>query len=190
MPLQIILVKKFRDDMYKNMWSYMNPDMMKHIFKQLNKNLKITYKDDIEDDDFTKKFANSICFKGDEDEGHYVYVDKDKTAYGSYENDLLTRETDDGICHGVALIFALGENDENKKFPLVIKPNKSRDDNKNNYISILSLYKWLIEEGYWDKALKDNFYNDVDWIENEKTTKQSQKSLEILNAYINRLKSS
>ena len=53
-----------------------------NIFNQrTQQTLKITYKDDIEDDDFTKKkFAKSICYKGSEDEGHYVYVDEKKKA--------------------------------------------------------------------------------------------------------------
>lgn len=190
MPKQIIFTKKFRDDMYKNMWQFMNTDMMENIFNQMNKKIKITKKADIEDDDFTKKFANSICFKGHEDEGHYVYVDENKIAYGTYENNLLARDQDDGVCHGVALIFALGESGSKGKFPLVITPNKQKDDYKNNYISILSLYKWLIEQGYWDKALKDNFYNDVTWDEEFKTILETKKSLKILNKYINRLKKS
>ena len=176
--------------MYNNMWQFMNPDMMKNIFKQMNKTLKVTYKDDIEDDNFSKKYSNSICFKGDDDEGHYVYVDKDQKAYGTYENDLLAREIDDGVCHGVAIIFAIGESGQNGKFPLVISPNKTRNDYKNNYISILNVYKWLIEQGYWDNALKDNFYNDLTWDKEDKTTKETQKTLQVLNAYIDRLKNS
>ena len=157
----------------------------------MNKILKITKKKRIEDDNFKDvKFANSICFKGSRKEGHYVYVDNEGKAYGTYENNLLKRLEDDGVCHGAALIFALNESGSEGRFPLVISPDKKDDDYKKNYISILSLYKWLIEQGYWDKALKDNFYEVLIWDKEDKTTLETKKSLQLLNKYIKRLKES
>lgn len=185
--LQIIFTQEFMDKMYTNMWTFMNPDMITNIFNQLKTNIKITYKKDIGDDRFTKKYENSICFKGTPEEGHYVFVVSNSEVYGTYENDLLTRDEDDGVCHGVALIFAL----KAKKiidFPIILNPT-TREERRLNYISILSLYRWLITSGLWDNALRDNFYRDVTWMTPTRT-KESHEALVALDNYISRLEMS
>jgi hypothetical protein len=193
MPKKVIFKAQFMDTMYKNMWQFINPDMITHMFPQV----KITYKNRVDDDKFTKSFKDSLCFKGPEDEGHYVYITdklmsdgKTYDYHGTYEDDLLTREEDDGVCHGVAIIFALHE--EKGRFPINIQQGRTKAENKRNYISILKLYQWLIESGLWDKALEDNFYDDVDWINDPNfgipTTLQTIKAKDALKKYISYLR--
>lgn len=181
MVKHIIFKSDFMDCMYNNMWTFMNPSMIKDIFKDMGKDIKITYKDDIEDDNFSNSYKNSICFKGDPDDGgHYVYVDSRLNVYGTYELDLLTRPEDDGVCHGVAIIYALGHK-------LITHKNRTRHENISNYINILSIYKQLINTGLWDNALSNNFYNDVNWIKGTTTCFETKKALDCLDKYINYL---
>ena len=182
-----LFTNDFMDTMYKNMWTFMNPDMIAEMF-----NIKITEKANVDDDNWTNEYKNSICFKGPEDEGHYVYVDKNKNAYGTYESNLLINEADDGICHGAAMIFAgLGRPHVDDLIPL---PDIPDSEKKNfimiylkNYLTILEFYKWLIVSGKWDDALRKNFYYDVTWINGDKTTKETKASLKMLEKYILKL---
>ena len=173
------------DTMYDNMWSFMNPEMMKSMFPKI----KITYKCDIEDDRFSASFAGSVCFKGPREEGHYVYVENlGRGRYegkGTYESGLLTRIQDDGVCHGAAIAFYLFHEEKREGFELIEHPQND-DESRYNYNLILSVYIYLITSGLWDKALEENFYYDVTWIDGERTTKETQKSLRTLNAYIKR----
>jgi hypothetical protein len=125
--IRVLLQKKFRDDMYENMWEYMNEDTIKNLldyagilYKKVGGkreyNINYLTKDDINDDDFTDKdYKSSIVFKGEPEPdmtdpysegGHYVYVDSDGVVYGTYEDDILISLDDDGICHGYALLNA------------------------------------------------------------------------------------
>lgn len=192
---QVIFTQDFMDTMYDNMWTFMNPNMINHMF-----GFKISYQKDINNDIFTDDHKNTICFKGDPDGGHYVFVDdvkinvkikrKNYTTYkhhGTYESKLLARDTDDGICHGAAIAFALnfikGRADMFlKEFPTTV------EDYKHNYKTILTVYIEIIENGKWDKALRANFYKDVKWIKRNKknTTKETQEALKTLKTYIKR----
>ena len=180
---------KFRKTMYDNMWNFMNTDMIKSMY-----GFKISYQRD-DNDIFTDDHKNTICFKGDpdpsdpdnDDGGHYVFVDGNLIAHGSYESELLAYDSDDGICHGVAIAFALnfikGRADMFlKEFPTTV------EDYKYNYKTILTVYIEIIENGKWDKALLANFYGDVKWIKRNKknTTKETQTALRTLKAYIKR----
>lgn len=191
-----LLTEEFRNEMYKNMWSYINLDMIQTIFQQLGLNLKVSRKKNINDYDYTpaEKYKNTLCYKGKEDDdketGHYVYIDNNLQDWGTYENRLLASSEDDGMCHSVAIIFTLkasGIFGDNFPFPIIINPRYKKDFIKN-YISILSLYKWIIEEGYWDQALKEHFYKSVEWDRRERTTSQTKKALIALRNYINILR--
>jgi len=92
-----IFTAEFRDKMYKNMWQFINPDVIKYIF-----NFKMSTKADINEENFTKKYENTICFKGTPKEGHYVFVGKDLKAYGTYERGLWCVSW---CCNCVCIIF-------------------------------------------------------------------------------------
>ncbi len=177
----VIFTAKFRDTMYENMWSYINPEMIAYMF-----NLKTSTIKGVENDHFTAKHKNTICYKiGEEDSGHYVYVNDEKEAFSTYEKGLLRRDADDGVCHGASMIYALHANRmiPEDQFILIDYP-KTVQQYRENYKSILNFYIYMIESGLWDKALSRFFYNDVDWING--TTKQTVKSLQTLREYIKR----
>ncbi len=182
---QCIFTRTFMKTMYRNMWSFMNEEMLKSMFPKM----KVTHKCDINDDRFPAKFAGSICFKGTKEEGHYVYVKKTGrgkyVGKGTYESGLLTRGEDDGVCHGAAIAFYLFDKENRKKFTLIEDP-QTDEDRRHNYRVILNVYIHLITSRLWDKALKEHFYNDVVWIKRDSTTQETQKSLETLQEYIER----
>jgi len=151
-------------------------------------------------------FWRSICFKGDADKGgHYVYVDAKADAHGSYEKGLLIREEDDGICHGAALGFWLSHEAQRSKYrlephpcqlPYVDEGNNALEAFKYNYRTILKIYIDIIEKGFWDNALWQNFYNDVTPRDNMNvfgqsvqgawTTQETIDALKALKGYIHR----
>jgi hypothetical protein len=195
----IIFEEEFRDCMYKNMWTYMNSDMIEHIFGQLRIPMKVGKKRGIYDKNFTKKeHYNKIVFKGSKNDGHYVYVNDEGKAYGTIENKLLNGEEDHGVCHGVAIIYALNylapKYNPNlfidypilKSFKLISEP-KTKREFKKNYIIICKLYDWLISTGLWNNALKDNFYRDVYWYDNDEETEEADAASNCLNNYIDYL---
>ena len=185
--MDLCFSEHFRDIMYENMWSFMNPDMIKHIFSQIKVKIRITYKSDVNDDDFRNKlFHKTICFKGNINEGHYVYVQNSKNVYGTYENDLLYNDSDDGVCHSIAMIFALLKLKKIMNFPIILNPVKISEF-RHNYRTIVNFYIWLIKTGYWDNALKDNFYHDVTWVDKGKTTRETKTALKTLVKYLKKL---
>lgn len=177
------------DDMVENMWTFMNLDMLKEMFSK--NNLKITKMKDIDapDSDFTKKHERTICFKGKLDEGHYVYVNSNRESKGTYESDLLTRDDDDGICHGAAIAFYICHELNDKDFCIKENP-KTTKDYKKNYKIILNAYLYLIYSGLWDKALKKYFPNEVTWVKDKEngiqSSKETQNAKKILEKYIQR----
>ena len=192
MVLQIRLTKTFTDKMYKNMWQFINQEMIKDMFNRdlIRRDVKFSAKTDIDDDDFSmKKFRNTICYKGDIDDGHWVYVDASGIGHSTYEDNLI-KGTDDGVCHGVALINALGLN-KKSEFLLISSP-KTEHQYKINYKNILRFYLYLIKSGRWDKALVKNFYYDMKHTVynygsgSVSTTKSTIKSYKLLNSYITR----
>lgn len=180
---RIIFTAKFMDTMYENMWQFINPEMLEFIFN----GLKVTYIPSVDSPDshFKKGHVGSICFKGDLDEGHYVYVDGNKCSKGTYECNLLTRDLDDGVCHGAAIAFYMYNELNKTRYRLIENPT-TEDEFKHNYITILKVYLHLINSKIWDKALENFFYNDVEWTGN--TTKQTILAKNTLKEYIQKLK--
>lgn len=179
---------QFRDTMYANMWQFFNADMVQTMYPSI----KVSTICGVENVAFTRAHYGTLCFKEPEDEGetgHYVYVTRKGEAQSTYELGLLLRSSDDGVCHGASLIYALkGYNHpDGRMFDLVAHPDpKDVEANANNYRTILELYMYLIESGKWDRALKRNFYTEVHWIDGERKTRETQKAYRALKAYIER----
>lgn len=183
--MSVLFTAKFRETMYDNMWSYINLDMINEML-----NIKTSTIKGVDNEKFTTKHINTICYKtGENDSGHYVFVDRNKEASSTYEKGLLRRELDDGVCHGASMIYALHSYQmiPEDMFPLIDYP-KTTKEYKQNYRSILEFYIYLIETGLWDEALSKFFYNDVEWIvvDGKETTKQTVKSLQTLTEYVKR----
>ncbi len=172
-----MLTKQFVDKMYINMWQYINPDVINHM---LNTELSFMRRKA----KTKSKHANTICFEGNINDGHYKYVDNLLIEYGTYENSLIHTD-DDGICHGAAIAFYINNNYESPKFRIIKNPNTHRDYIKN-YITILNVYVYLINSNLWNEALSIYFYNDVTW-NDDGSCEQTIKSLHILNKYIKKL---
>lgn len=182
----------FREKIYKNMWSFINLEMIQTMFPEIN----VFYLED--GACLTADHKNSLCYEQyDDSAGHYFYVDNSLTKKSTYELGLLKEDYDDednedndGVCHGASIIYTLQANDiiNTDDFPLIPFPENDKDY-LNNYINILYLYKWLITSRKWDKALKHNFYYDVHWIKrnNKITTKETRTALLLLNQYILKL---
>ena len=182
---QVIFTAEFRKIMYDNMWGFINPKMIEEML-----NLKTTTIKGVENEKFTNKHKNTICYKTDPNEaGHYVFVNENKQAFSTYEKELLRRESDDGVCHGAAMIYALHDKKiiSDDQFVLIDYP-KTTEEYKQNYKSILEFYIYLITSGLWDQALYNNFYNDVEPIEEDgkETTEETVTSLKTLQEYIKR----
>lgn len=178
---EIELTDNFRDIMYDTMWQFINPEVILEFLQKIDPTIRLSYKHDIEDDVFIKpEFKHSICFKGEPGLGHYVYVKDGKpyNYFGSYENTLLVDGDDDGICHGVAMIFALHNcNHEDWKefskseFPIIIgkryvdkednnevKYRRTMKQNKSNYINILKFYYYLCNDDVDWNQIVDNYF--------------------------------
>jgi hypothetical protein len=187
--LKCILTAKFRKTLYDNMWGFMNLDVIQSLMTSMGCNINYTTHPNIHDDNFNKIHKNSICFKGTYENGHYVYVDNKREAYGSYEKGILSRDDDDGICHGVAMIYALAKNGciLEETFTLIDYP-KNDNEFRQNYKTILNFYIFIIQKGFWDIAMENNFYEDINWVKNKNkiTSEQSIKSLIALKEYIPR----
>jgi hypothetical protein len=171
------LTQTFVDSMHENMWQFINLETLSCILKSANCAVGTSTKNDIWDENFENPmFHNTICFKGNELEGHYVYVDSNGNVTGTYENNLIYR-ADDGICHGAALAAAF-------HVPLIRSP-RGPDQYTYNYRIIMNTYKYIIEKGWWDKALQQYFYRDVEW--KGTTTVQTQQALTLINHFLDSL---
>lgn len=176
----------FVDGMYDNMWGFMNLDMIRTILETAKCKVGTSEKPDVNNDDFKNAlYHNTICFKHGDPSGHYVYVDETGKVTGTYENKLIYR-ADDGICHGAALISAL-HNCYPEKFPPLIRNPRGPQQYRYNYGTIMNMYIFLIEQGWWDIALRKHFYKDVHWTRNQKTTKETQNALIILRKFVETL---
>ena len=60
--------------MYDNMWIFINPDVLMHMFP----NLQFSYMNNIWEENIPPEYSGTICFKGDIEDGHYIYVSKFK----------------------------------------------------------------------------------------------------------------
>lgn len=179
-PRKRLLTQSFRDEMYDNMWQFMNQDTLKIILEQAGcGDIIISEKERVDDDDWMDgkgprsdgSYKNTICFKGNNEDGHYVYINENNDVWGTYECQLIYK-TDDGMCHGGALAAAFYHCGI-KVGPLVNKP-KTTEEFVQNYKVLLNTYLFIIQKGYWDDALRETFYSELDWINGDKTTKQTQ----------------
>ena len=164
------LSQEYMNTMYNTMWTFMNLDTITSVLRSADCKVKGSHVDDINDDESLKdrSFWGTICQKGSPDEGHYVYIDRNGEVWGTYEMDL-TDDQDDGMCHGAAIAAALNDCGVGIG-PLY--PNPTPAKKKKNYNTIRNTYITIIENGWWDKALRDYFYYDVNWI-NKKQTQES-----------------
>jgi hypothetical protein len=200
MSVEELLEQEFVDGMYKNMWNFMNPNTIKYILTEIGLKINVLMIDKNIDPLENKKYANSICFKGDENSGgHYVYISKERKVWGSYEKQILLKY-DDGMCHGVAILFAILKNPNKDKIKnnleklgfiptlrVLTSANLSFKLFIRNYINILTLYKFIIEKGYWDSALKIYFPTEIKQVDNQNLSSQSKKALCLISAKIREL---
>ena len=159
------LTEIFVDQMYEYMWQYMNEDTISAILYnagcgninvntvKLNKFLNPKTK-------LQKKYHNKILYEyiNGSDEGHYIYVDKNGIQHGTHENELIYK-TDDGICHGAAIYYALTECDNKYYgFGQIYENTNNPHEKKQNYITILKVYLYIIDNLRWEQILENNFY--------------------------------
>ena len=149
----------FRDILFDTMWTFINPELIVDIFDDLGIHIEISTKRSVNDDDFEdEKYHDTICFKGPRSKGHYVYVDENGNDYGTFEKNLLVNDSDDGVCHGVAMIYAYNAHNKRKtEFPIVTGRNyrgkytRSNQKNLENYRTILNFYLFLCKSKAWKK---------------------------------------
>ncbi len=155
-----LLPADFVSIMASNMWSFMNKDTIEYILNKAGCNtIKYTTKDDINNDIWPREYWNTICFKGEAEEGHYVYVDNTGFAWGTYECKV-TYKKDDGICHGFALTAALKSCGH--PVPDLLKSYYGNPlKRKEAYKLIMTTYKYIIENGWWDAAILRYFRSGV-----------------------------
>lgn len=182
-----LMSERLVDEMYNNMWQYMNEDVIKYIFKLVGCPIRISKKRSVDDDNFCiKKHGNTICFKGGRCDGHYVYVNEELKVTGTAESNLIYVK-DSGICHGAALTAALHNCFPNThpydKFTLIHNP-KNRNERLHNYTSIFNTYKYLITSGVWLKVI-ENYWTNID---HKTLTTNTNKSLKIINAFLSEIK--
>jgi hypothetical protein len=174
--------KNFTRDLYKNMWQFMNQDMIRTMYgAEMTKNgIHFSKMKDVDDDKFTYALDHndSICFKGEPDDGHWVYVDSNLIAHSTYEDKLLKGD-DDGMCHGAAMINAFES--ANPQFQLIPRP-KTMAQSTQNYRNLILFYIYLIESHKWDKALAMHFAANVKWYNKRlhPTTAETKISLDLL----------
>ena len=178
------------DTMTDNMWTFINPDTITTILElslygrhNVSKPVRnVTSIGKVNNDNFKDKHKNTICFKGPENLGHYVYVDENCIGQGTYENRLV-HDNDDGMCHGAALFYALKKNGINVG-NLNVKPKLNSLEFIDNYITLLNVYLYIIEIGWWNTALKRYFYKDVTHNNNNNEIRQTTIAISYLKRVI------
>lgn len=186
------LTSEFNDTLYENMWKFMDPLVLKDIIASYGCSMVVKRRKGASPNGkiFSPTFRNTLCHErygeGPDAAGHYYYIDKNGKARGTYEDGLILKDIDDGICHGAALIFALKACgiDLPELYPNP-KTDKTLD---HNYHTILSIYIEIIEKGFWDAALKRVYKDDPDLDWDGDTTLQTRTALRTLKHYIKRLK--
>ena len=171
----------FTDKLYETMWQFINEDMMRSMYTRSRINYTTHATDD--DDNFTPDQANSICFKGPRDDGHWVYIDHNLRAHSTYEDKLIL-PADDGVCHGAAMINAFERRSRHFRQDFSLIPNpRNQQELKQNYKTILFYYIMLITTGKWDRALRKNFANEVNWIRHDYGDGVVETTTESLQSY-------
>jgi len=158
------LNQNFVDEMYNNMWQYMNIDTIQAILNNAGCN-NISVNSIIVNKFYNRRKklpdnCNQIIHEYiNEEVGHYIYVDKNCTQHGTYENNLLHKD-DDGICHGAAIYYALTEcnSDKYNFFGQIYENSNNSQEIKQNYITILKVYLYIIDHLKWEEILKTYFY--------------------------------
>jgi hypothetical protein len=184
------MTSDFTDTLYTNMWQFMNPSLLKDIMASYGCRMTVKRRKGVSPNGkvFPVSQRNSLCHEsygaGPDAEGHYYYIDKDGKAHGTYEDNLILKDIDDGICHGAALIYSLKAC--GLDLPDLISDPTNDKDLDHNYFTILSIYIDIIERGYWDKALKKHFENDSELTWDGDTTLQTRLALGTLKSYIKR----
>ena len=167
----------FTDKLYETMWQFINEDMMRSMYPKSR--INYTTQARVDDDNFTPAQANSICFKGPRDDGHWVYIDHNLVGHSTYEDKLIL-QADDGVCHAAAMINAFESNTD--AFRLITRPTNLEESNKN-YRSILLYYMFLITSKKWDRALRANFFSDVDWTRHTYIFGRVQTTIQTIESY-------
>ena len=176
-----LLTRKFVEIMRTNMWQYFNENTIKDVLKHAkcsvnyHKMKKIDTQYKYDEDKDKEKYRNSIVFQGSRDFGHYVYVDPNLNAFGTYECNILY-EKDSGFCHGFALAAALSNCEYKKYIGNIFTNPASNIERISNYITIMNTYKLIIEKKWWEEAVYNNFfYNFVTNTEKKKSEKEKDK---------------
>ena len=176
-----LMSQEFVDTMRENMWQFINPDTIIFVLEAAGCSTTTSIQKNINSNIFTEQHKNTICFKGDLEEGHYVYICPKGRVTGTYENDLLCSE-DDGICHGAALAAAL--NQCGYDMGRIVKNPKSIKGKKTNYRTIMNTYLFIINQGWWDKALSRNFGKEVHWNRAMGSYKETLEAKNILTDFL------
>ena len=176
-----LMSEEFVNSMHKNMWQFINLDTILYILQAAGCSTKTSKQKNMNNNVFEEHHKNTICFKGNPDEGHYVYVCPIGRVIGTYENDLLCSE-DDGICHGAALAAALNECGHNMG-ELIQKP-KSVIKKKINYRTIMNTYLYIIDKGWWDAAIKKYFGKELHWSRALGSYKETINAKKILTDFV------
>jgi hypothetical protein len=170
-----LMSEEFVNGMYENMWQFINPDVILFILTKAGCPTKTSRQKDMNDNVFKIRHRDTICFKGSPTEGHYVYVSPDGCVTGTYENDLICSK-DDGICHGGALAAALINCGYNIVGSIIKNP-RTLAEKKVNYRTIMNTYLYIINQGWWDEAIRIYFPSEAS---KEKTI----VALNLLNSFI------
>lgn len=177
-----LMSQQFVDGMYNNMWSFFNPNICVDILKKFSVNIDISYQKDINNDHFTNRHRNTICFKGKNTEGHYVYVKEDCQVVGTFESGLIYEE-DDGVCHGGAILAALVDNGINQ-FDDFCYDAETMLEFHHNYRIIMNLYIYIIQKGWWDEIIEHHFPGELVFKnEDDKLSYQSKKALKLMREF-------
>jgi len=179
-----LMTQEFVDQMRENMWQFMNLDTILYILGKAGCSTKVSVHPHINSEIFEEHHKDTICFKGNINEGHYVYVCPRGTVTGTYENGLICSE-DDGICHGAALAAAL--NKCGYVMGTIIKNPKSMLEKKKNYRTIMNTYLFIINQGWWNEALTRYFHSELQWLPRSKSYKETRKAKNLLRDFIKTL---
>jgi hypothetical protein len=182
-----LMSQYFVDNMRLNMWQFINPDTIKFVLDEAGCDVGTSKHSKVNDDEFVKDIhKKTICFKGSRTKGHYVYVCPRGRVTGTYENNLIC-SGDDGICHGAALAAALKGCEEHNIGPIYKNPGDDVNKVKENYKTIMNTYLYIINKGWWDKALTRYFHSELKWNSPKKTYKETIKAKELLNEFLKTL---
>jgi hypothetical protein len=179
-----LMTQEFVDQMRENMWQFMNLDTILYILEKAGCSSGVSRHPNINSEVFEEHHRDTVCFKGNINEGHYVYVCPRGTVTGTYENGLICSD-DDGICHGAALAAAL--NNCGYEMGPIVKNPKTILQKKKNYRTIMNTYLFIINQGWWNEALTRYFHSELEWLPRSKSYKETRNAKKILTDFIKSL---